>query len=502
MNVILVVNHDVSRDWFGCYGQPIHTPHLDGFARSGFLFDRHYCQYPLCGPSRASLFTGCRPDTTRQFDNTSFYHAFRERIGAGSATLPEHFRSRGYTTQAVGNIMGVHAQETMEDIREVSHDEQSWSAPRWEPPLPPVPPWAPDHSSVAANLRHYRNAGSLAIIRRRAATLRAEGKDLLRNIKRWTGPPTEMADVPDTAYDTGAITGQAVRFLGDFAASGRPFFLALGYHTNHAPWVAPQRYWDLYRPEELVLPRTTAYPAGSPVFAPHRAYTPAKFYTQQLYDRAWTPQSEQVLELRHAYFACVSYFDAQMGRLLQALDRLALADDTIVAITTDHGFSCGEHGHWHKQTAYEADHGVPLFVRVPAREAGSRVGALTEHVDLYPTLCELCGLDTPSHLEGTSFVPLLDDPLRPWKSAAFGQVRRTHPEDGGRLMARTMVTGRYRLTRWQRMDRPDAVEATELYEREDDPLETVNLADDPARAGELRHLNAMLDAGWRGALPR
>ena len=209
-----------------------------------------------------------------------------------------------------------------------------------------------------------------------------------------------------------------------------------------------------------------------------------------------------MLELRHGYFACVSFFDAQIGRMVEALDRLSLRERTIVVVMTDHGLSMGEHGHWHKVTNYEPDHGVPLFLSVPGYAgSGRHIDAFTEHVDLYPTLCDLCGLAKPDHLEGTSFAPLLNDPDRTWKSAAFGQVFRKPPETDARLMGYSMRTDRYRFTRWENLDRDREIVARELYDYERDPLETVNCADDPEYAGVLTDLESRMEAGWRGALP-
>ena len=509
-NVLLVINHDVSRDWFGCYGAPIHTPNIDSLADGGFTFGRHYCQYPLCGPSRASLFTGCRPDTTRLYNNTEFYSAFRERVGVGSATLPEHFRNRGYWTQAVNNVMGVTAGKTMDDSRLTAHDVPSWSAPRWEIPHGDPPAWAPAGAKSVKGLQHYALPSSHAMIRRRAQVLRYQGKDPLKETKLWGGPAVEMADAPDDAYPTGKMTDQMVRFLEEFSRSEEvPFFLTIGYDTGHYPWVAPRKYWDLYDPESLILPRTAIYPAGIPDYAGRPEFTqtgaftlPEKGYSQEPYEQSWQPTPEQLLELRHGYFACVSFFDAQVGRLVDNLERLGLRKSTIVAVTTDHGLSMGEHGHWHKMTNYEPDHGVPLVLSVPGHGGcGSRVEAFTEHVDLYPTLCDLCDLPIPDHLEGTSFVPLFDDPGQPWKKAAFGQVERTLPDTGEQSMGYTMRTERYRFTRWENLDLSRKVEARELYDYERDPLETVNCVNDPDYAEALADHESMMDAGWRGAQP-
>lgn len=502
-NVVLIVNHDLSRDWFGCQGAPIHTPNLDRFAQSGYVFDRHYCQYPMCGPSRANLYTGCRPDTTQLFRNVEFYPHFRERVGEGSATMPEHFRGHGYWTQSIGNVMGETLGKTDDDTRLPAYDSPSWSAPHWGPEHGELPSWMPAANRTASNLAHYVTDTSREMIRRRIHALRMQGKDPEMNSKRCGGPCVEMADVPDNAYPTGKITDGIVNFLKEYSSRpDQPFFLTAGYSTGHFPWVAPKRFWDLYDPGNLVLPKTSQYPSGSPEYAPFRNAAPAKGYTQDAYDKAWAPTLEQLLELRHGYFACVSYFDAEMGKIIKALDDLGLQENTIVVITTDHGLSMGEHGHWHKVTNYEPDHGVPLFLSAPGCSADKHhIEAFTEHVDIYPTLCDLCDLPTPGHLEGTSFAPLLKNPDQPWKQAAFGQVRRVNRKTGKGVMGYTLRTDRYRYTRWVDLEDDKDVKACELYDYKTDPLETVNCINDTVHAKVLKELEAMMDAGWRGALP-
>ena len=509
-NVLFIINHDVSRDWFGCYGAPIHTPHIDSLASGGFAMGRHYCQYPLCGPSRGTIFSGCRPDTTQLYNNVEFYPGFRERVGTGSATLPEHFRTNGYRTQDVNNVMGVTTGKAMDDSRRTARDEPSWSAPGLE--LPPVerPAWAPAGAKTIRCLQHYALPASHAMVRRRAQVLRSQGKDPLKETKLLGGPAVEMADVPDSAYPTGKMTDQMVHFLEDCARSDSdPFFLTVGYDTSHYPWVAPSRYWDLYNPESLVLPKNPAYPAGAPEFAARPEFTqagaftlPEKGYSLEPYEQTWQPTPEKLLELRHAYFACVSFFDAQVGRLTETLERLGMRENTVVVVTTDHGLSMGEHGHWHKMTNYEPDHGVPLVLSAPGLKGGGRrVEAFTEHVDIYPTLCDLCHLSIPPHLEGVSFAPLLSNPDRPWKKAAFGQVERTHPGTGETLMGYTMRTDRHRFTRWENLDRDRKIEARELYDYERDPLESRNWVEDPDYADTRAQLESMMNAGWRGARP-
>ena len=499
MNVLFIICHDISRHHFGCYGRPIHTPNIDRLASRGLLLERHYCQLALCGPTRANIFTGCRPDTTERYDNRPFLPAFRERMGVGFATLPEHFKDQGYFTSALGEVF--HGPDSSVP------DPQSWSVPQWFPPTPQIPSWAPNDPKAAQNLQIWVKEESRDVMRRRAHVLKSRGLDLVSNIKRWRGPAVEEADVPDNAYTTGMITDKAVERLENLNEE-EPFFLTLGYNTGHGPWCAPKRYWDLYEPETLPMPRNPSLPAGIPEFAHYPPNEPSQYYTQDLYGKPWKPTDEQVLELLHANYACFSFFDAQVGVLMETLDRLGLGENTIVLFTTDHGNSIGEHEHWHKVTNYEPDLAVPLIISLPGgTNPGGRTKALTEHVDLYPTLCDLCGLPKPQFLEGTSAVPLFTDPNRPWKRAAFSQAPR--PLDGAtarfsagigdRLIGYSMRTDRYRFTRWQTAD--GQVLACELYDYETDPDETINVVDDPSNAEEVERLNTMMDGGWRAALP-
>jgi arylsulfatase A-like enzyme len=438
------------------------------------------------------------------YGNISYLPEMRSRMGSSFATLPEHLKSHGYHTQAVGNIMHVNDREGRGDvIMEKRYDEASWSEPRWEPERIPVPPWAPDHWTVSDALSLYALDNSWLTMRRRMQVLRSREMDILRNKKRWLAPATERADVPDDVYPDGKLTEQTVRFLDGYKKDKqKPFFLAVHYSGTHSPWCAPKKYWDYYEPESIVLPKTSAFPKGSPEFAPNPQAAPGKYYTQDLYDRLWRPSPEQLLELRHGYFACISYLDSQVGALTGALTRLGLAEDTIVVFTTDHGLSVGEHGHWHKQTNFEPDVGVPLIMRLPGHPgAGRRIDTPTEHVDLYPTLCDLCGLPTPGFLEGESLGKLIDDPDRRWEWGASSQMSRKHPATGAGLMGYSLRTERYRLTRWHNLDEDGKIEAVELYDYEEDPLETVNVAADARYVEVVEVLTAQMESGSKSGPP-
>ncbi|MBW7885913.1 MAG: sulfatase, partial [Caldilineaceae bacterium] len=434
-NVLFVICHDFGPR-MGCYGdsQAV-TPNLDRLAADGSLrFERHYAQWPLCGPSRANLWTGCRPPTTRRYDNRSFFPEFRARMGPAFATLPEHFRNHGYAVHGVWQLL--HGFE---------RDDPSWDDPCWLPtlPTPETPAFVPRDQ-----LDHFYwwvADGSFALVKERMDRWQAAGH-ALDEPRRYRGPAVEAADVSDNAYVDGAATDQAVSWIEQYDGR-RPFFLGAGYEIGHLPFCAPKRYWDLYNREELSIPGAADQPAGSPPWVIGDK-EPAQYYWQHSYDRPWHPTYAQEKELLHGHYAAMSYWDAQVGRLIDALERRGLKEDTIVVVTTDHGFSDGQHGYWGKHNLWAAALHVPLIVRVPGRTpARTATPRLSEHVDLFPTLCDLCGLPQPTYLEGTSLAPLWADPMRPWKGAAFAWRRPMyHDLHQAYHQARSMFTERYHLT--------------------------------------------------------
>ena len=475
-NILFIINHDTSRR-FGCYGNAAAvTPNIDRLAERGMLFERHYCNYALCGPSRANIFTGCRPETTRRFNNDEFFHPFRERMGADYATLPEHFRRNGYFTQGLSQVF--HARDI---------DETSWSVPQWWPETE-APDWAP--GARGEWFAHWINQESLALQKERYARLVAAGKDPCegQNYKRWRGPAVEIGDESQGRYAQDVVTDKAMERLGELEDDGRPFFLGVGYEIGHTPWYAPKRHWDAYERELLPDP----LPKGAPEGSPPQAFgnnEPGQFYTQDYYDKLFVPDEGQSRELLHGAYASMSYFDAQVGRLLERLDSSGLADNTIVALASDHGISWGEHGKWGKHNLWEQSLAVPLIISGAGLDAGQRTRALTEHVDIYPTLCDVCGLETPAFIEGSSMAPLFNDPGRSWKEAVFATSRDS----------RGIRTDRHRYSEYP--DDDDKIVAAELYDYEADPLQSRNLAADPAYQEVRGQMQAVLASGWRECVP-
>jgi uncharacterized sulfatase len=440
LNVLFIMADDLRAD-LGCYGHAIvRSPNIDKLAARGMRFDRAYCQYPVCNPSRASLLTGLRPDRTRILDNNT---QFRKTL-PDVVTLPQLFRQNGYFTASLGKIF--HRGLTMEDLRSDMDDPKSWDAARY----------------FQATERGNRGDG-------RNLT---EGRVAWC---RWLAAEGDDDDQPD-----GQISREAIRMLEEHR--DRPFFLALGFHKPHDPFIAPKKYFDFYSLEKLKPPeeppdRSSDVPLAIPAGG------------KKEFDRF---SDKERREFIRAYYAGVSFTDAQIGKVVEALDRLKLADKTIIIFLGDHGYHLGERGWWNKSTLFELSARAPLIVFAPQMKAkGKSSSRLVEFVDIYPTLVELCGLKPPSPLEGRSFRPLLDEPARAWKEAAFTQVQR------GRIAGYSVRTERWRYTEWD-----EARAGLELYDHEYDPHEYHNLAEEPKHEKIRAKLKQLLSDGTRRRSPK
>jgi iduronate 2-sulfatase len=457
MNVLFIAVDDL-RPQLGCYGSGhIISPNIDRLAARGLLFERTYCQQAVCGPTRASLLSGVRPDTSRIYGNNTPVRKAMPDV----TTLPQHFRNNGYETISIGKI-----------YHHPDDDPQGWTKT----------PFRAGPSSGGA----WKGRGYLT----REAIAQMNSYNQAFPAMKGRGPAFEAADVPDDAYPDGANTARAIRELNRL--KDKPFFLAMGLYKPHLPFNAPKRYWDMYRPEDI-------RPADNP-FVPKNAPSYAMTNWGELRNYYGIPKKgpcseELARQLIRGYYACITYIDALVGRLLDELEKLKLIDNTVIILWGDHGWKLGEHGGWCKHTNFELDTHVPMILSIPQmKTAGSRTRALTEYVDIFPTLSEACGLGLPDHLEGCSMMPLLDDPKRPWKKAAFSQYPR------GKVMGRSLRTERFRYTEWQ--DRStNEVMARELYDHEKDPHENVNAAADPQYRQDVERLAQMLKVGWRAALP-
>ncbi|MHC4401755.1 MAG: sulfatase [Planctomycetota bacterium] len=439
-NVLFIAVDDL-RPELACYGRgAVHSPSIDRLAAGGTVFNRAYCMVPVCGASRASLMTGIRPARNRFVT----YSTWAEKDAPKATPLNTHFNKHGYTTVSLGKI-----------FHHAADHAEGWSEQ----------PWVPE----AAWMGYLLPESHAAWKRKREKT--TQGRAL--------GPPVEAADVADNTYADGKLAERATAELRRLGRADRPFFLAVGFYKPHLPFLAPKRYWDLYDRSKVRLPDNYHRPEKAPDEAIHnwgelRAYAgvPA---------RGPLPD-EMARTLIHGYYACVSYTDAQIGKLLDALERLGLADDTVVVLWGDHGWNLGEHTLWCKHCCFETSMRAPLIVRAPGLAGGVKTDALTEFIDVYPSLCELAGLPLPEHLEGRSFAPLMRNPDLPWKQAAVG---RYHGGD-------TIRTDRFRFTRYT--DGQGALRSRMLYDHRIDPDENVNVAEEPENEKTVRQLTADLSA--------
>jgi arylsulfatase A-like enzyme len=309
------------------------------------------------------------------------------------------------------------------------------------------------------------------------------------------GPAFESSDVPDNTFHDGALADMAVAALAECAKKDQPFWLGVGFIRPHLPFVAPKKYWDLYDPATIQLAPNPFPPKGAPEYA---VLPGGELRSYHGIPTGPIPD-DLARQLKHGYFAAISYMDAQVGRVLDELDRLGLTEKTIIVLWGDHGWKLGEHGGWCKHSNVENDTNAPLLISVPGlKTAGQRTNSLAEFVDIYPTLAELCGLPLPEHLEGASLVPVLRDPTTAVKSAAFSQYPRG--VDGRQLMGYTMRTDRYRFTRWVGRSDHSKVDAVELYDHQTDPQENVNIANSPENAELVARLTEQWQQGWRGAM--
>ena len=447
-----------------CYGSElVDTPNMDRLAARGVLFERHYVQQAVCAPSRASMFTGLRPDSTGVWD---LKHTVTEE-NPDAFTMQRFFKENGYQTAGAGKVM---------------HGFKNDDPPSWSIPFvrPDDLPYAENHPP--AMYAEYQGEP----IREAWTELLESGPKKYGPRQKWMSardlkPSTESLDVPDDAYSDGAMTQWALGMLDRFEGDGKPFFLTLGYRKPHLPFVAPRKYWDLIDADAIPLAAFTEKAEGSPGYAYHNAGELNGY--SDVNTRKLSGDPEKQRHLIHGYLACIAYVDAQIGLVLDKLDETGLADDTIVVLWGDHGYHLGDHALWCKHTTFEQATRSPLIVSAPGVGVVGRRGAPVESVDIFPTLCELAGLPVPESLEGESLVPLLRDPGAPASGFALSQFP-DHQNKG--LMGYALRDERYRLVAWV----PDAVarggpfdpsmiESIQLYDYETDPLETRNLADTP-----------------------
>ncbi|SNR16593.1 sulfatase [Tenacibaculum jejuense] len=519
-NIVFIAVDDL-RPELGCYDSDIAiTPNIDKLASTGLTFNKAYCQEAICSPSRASLMTGARPESINVIENFKYFRDANPDI----VTLPQHFKNNGYETVHTGKIFHKPAFADL-DI--------SWSRkPAYE----------------KMTIKKENTPGGYALLenqilfkKNRANVIAKYGKNAPRN-GLGKGPAYENADVPDTFYEDGYNAELAIVTLKDLQEKNpdKPFFLGMGMKKPHLDWLAPKKYWDMYDPSKIKLTNQNKAPTDGAAMGLHPSF--------ELRARFGIPKKGPISDdlakkLKHAYLASISYIDAQIGKLINAINEEGLRENTIIILWSDHGWHLGEMGIWGKATNYEISTRVPLIIATPnmSQEVkGKKSEALVELVDMYPTLADLANLPLPKHLEGQSFKPLLANPNKKWKDAAFSQFPspalrewaanplskgmretyfgplieevehkiKTQQKDKwdrnlfeNYLMGYAMRTEDYRLIVWKDYRDTNAEPVfIELYDHKTDPNETVNIAN---KKSELTNtLLAQFNKGWKGNVAR
>ena len=442
-NVLFIIVDDL-RPQLGSYGKPeMHTPNIDRLAESGVRFTRQFVAVPTCGASRYSLLTGYRPSEPIDLSNEAFRQMRQEESESqGPESLVEAFRRGGYHTVGIGKI------SHYPDGRVYGYDRPKTDnlemPDSWDEMGLPYGKWEHGWNSFFAY---------------------ADGTNRTDRLKQdQPAPPTESADVPDTGYPDGLIAQAAIEKLGELKEQDKPFFLAVGFFKPHLPFNAPQKYWDLYPIDDVELSPDPEAPVNvHPELALHNSGETARY----THPANWRQDPLHQRHLRRGYFASVSYIDAQVGKVLDELEKQNLAQDTIVVLWGDHGWHLGDLTIWGKHTLFDWALQSPLIIRVPGTgQAGEAADGVVESVDIYPTLADLCGVDAPDDLAGTSLRPMLEDATQTVKPAAF-----SYWNNG----AVSMRTDRYRLSRYNPAEGDPVYE---LYDLKVDPYETHNIAPD------------------------
>jgi len=437
-NVLFIAIDDLANA-LGCYGNPVvKSPNIDRLAKMGVRFDRAYCQLPLCNPSRASVLSGMRPDAITVYD---LDRHFREQV-PNVVTLPQLFKQNGWFSARVGKL---YHYDVPRGIGTDGLDDK----PSWDVVVNPKGRDVQDEALITNPTPEKAVSAALS-------WLRAEGTD------------EEQTD--------GMIATEAIKLLEQHR--DKPFFLGVGFFRPHTPFVAPKKYFDLYPMSQIQLPKA---PAND------RDDIPKAAFAHNCPIPNYGLPEDTCREALQAYYACVSFVDAQVGRVLDALDRLKLTDNTIIVLWSDHGYHLGEHnGIWQKRCLFEESARAPMIIYAPhAKGNGKPSKQIVEFIDMYPTVADLCGLTAPKTAAGRSLRPLLDNPNRNWKGTAFTQILR--PGDGHPVVGRSVRTDRWRYSDW---DGGKAGE--ELYDHQNDPHEFTNLAADPKYQPVIKQLRSQL----------
>lgn len=460
INVLFIPVDDL-KPMLGAYGdQLVKTPNIDLLAKNGTVFLNASCQQAICGPARASLLTGMYPDHTQVWD----LRTKMRDINPDILTIPQYFKNQGYVTAGVGKTFDNRCVDNGQDM-----DKPSWSIPY-----------------LKVNSKQYANPETRAAWQK--AEKLVEGKKFKVNYMRAKAisdlggplcrPSTESMDVPDETYADGANALAGIKMLEKLAEEEDPFFLSVGFSKPHLPFVAPKKYWDLYNPKEISLAAFRNRAKNSPDIA-YKGNNLGEISSYSDIPNQGPLDFQKQKELIHGYMAATSYMDSQVGLLLGKIEELGIRDNTVVILWGDHGFHLGDHGLWTKHTNFEQAVRSPMIISAPQGFSANKNNIPTEFVDIFPTLCELTNLDVPDHLPGKSLVPLMKDPNVFVRFAALSQYPR-----GVSRMGYTLRSQRFRYVKWLQMnyktgERTGKLIATELYDYENDPLETVNQSNNP-----------------------
>lgn len=433
---ILFIAVDDLRPEIEVYGAGhIHSPSIDRLAAEGLTFNRTYCNIPVCGASRASILSGVRPGIHRFLG----YDTYLQEDYPGVVSLPMHFKNNGYTTISNGKV-----------YHHRNDDKEAWDE-IWRPKSK----FSPRDFVTEKNIE-------------------------IDNQEGMRGYPVESAEVHDSLYRDGQIAKKSVEDLRMLKEKDEPFFLAVGFMKPHLPFNAPKKYWDLYNRNDISLPSNYLQPESTPRQAFHNFGELRHYYNVP----EEGPVSEEMAkELIHGYYACVSYTDAQIGKLMDALDELELAENTVVILWGDHGWNLGDHKLWCKHCNFESSLHVPMVVKAPGKTSGEKSDDITEFVDIYPSLCELAGLEIPEHVDGESFVSIMEGGKMQKDYAIckyFGGV--------------TLIKGDLFYTEF--IDKEGNRQTHMLFDHSTDPLELNNLAEKPEYQSKAEELSRFLRANW------
>ena len=475
-NILFIAVDDLKPE-LGAYGNKlVKTPNIDRLAKMATVFLNNYCQQAVCGPTRASLMTGMRPDYTKVWDLKTQMRDMNPNI----LTLPQYLITQGYNTVGTGKIY--HPSSAIDKI-----DPASWNLPYLEPKEADYA----NNLGRPANSQYQKPENKLLFVNKKERAKRDNDDEEPTTIK---GPSSERIDVPDNAYDDGVIALLAKNKLIEFSKSSNPYFMAVGFHKPHLPFVAPKKYWDLYNRADMPLATFTEHAKDAPEVAYHKSGElrnyidiPAFATFNQPGNHVYLKEEKQK-ELIHGYYAAVSYMDAQVGILLNTLDSLGTLNNTIIVLWGDHGWHLGDHDLWEKHTNLENATRAPLIVAAPGMKPGKST-SLSEHLDIFPTICDLAGLSIPKHLQGKSLKPVMQNNSSSVKDFSVSQYPRklnkedakTAGYDSNKIMGYSLRTSKYRFTIWMNdftTSQPfdiKKVYASEMYDYTVDPLEKVNI---------------------------